>query len=293
MNRIIKCLFRSKFCDIYFVARFGISAKVSTNLKIEVVPLFDTHAHLTSSQLATELDSILDESLRQDLLITSIGTNLASSQACVRLAKEHANVFAAVGVHPNDCHEASENDWEAIQSLATDDSVVAIGETGLDRYWDTVPIELQRDWFLRHIHLSFETKKPLVIHMRNCDDDIVQMLDGHHRDGRVIGILHSFAGRLETAKRALELGMYISFAGMVTFKKSNELREIAGQIPKDRILIETDSPYLSPHPKRSVRPNQPALVRHTAECLADVHGLSFDEFTALTTENAKRVFNLV
>ncbi len=257
------------------------------------MPLFDTHAHLASSQLESRLDEILRNADEQNLQgITSIGTNLASSRACLELAKANSLVYAAVGVHPNDCHQASDTDWEAIQTLAQHERVVAIGETGLDRYWDTVPIELQRTWFARHIELSFETQKPLVIHMRDCDADIVAMLNEHQRDGRIIGILHSFAGQWSTAERAIELGMYISFAGMVTFKKSQELREIAAKIPDERILIETDSPYLSPAPKRSTRPNQPALVRHTAECLAEVRGTTPEAFGELSTANALRVFGL-
>ena len=257
------------------------------------MPLFDTHAHLASSQLESRLDEILRNADEQNLQgITSIGTNLASSRACLELAKANSLVYAAVGVHPNDCHQASDTDWEAIQTLAQHERVVAIGETGLDRYWDTVPIELQRTWFARHIELSFETQKPLVIHMRDCDADIVAMLNEHQRDGRIIGILHSFAGQWSTAERAIELGMYISFAGMVTFKKSQELREIAAKIPDERILIETDSPYLSPAPKRGTRPNQPALVRHTAECLAEVRGTTPEAFGELSTANALRVFGL-
>ena len=258
------------------------------------MPLFDTHAHLASSQLESQLDEVLRNADEQNLQgIVSIGTNLASSKACLELAKAHPKIYAAVGVHPNDCHQASDADWEAIQVLAQDERVVAIGETGLDRYWDTVPIELQRTWFARHIELSFETQKPLVIHMRDCDADIVEMLNEHQRDGQIIGILHSFAGQWSTAERALELGMYISFAGMVTFKKSGELREIAAKIPDDRILIETDSPYLSPAPKRSTRPNQPALVRHTADCLAEVRGTTSEAFGELSTKNAMRVFGLL
>ena len=257
------------------------------------MPLFDTHAHLSSSQLEPQLDEILQAADEQNLQgITSIGTNLSSSKACLELAKTHSKIFAAVGVHPNDCHKASDADWEEIQTLAQHERVVAIGETGLDRYWDTVPIELQRTWFARHIELSFKTKKPLVIHMRDCDADILEMLEQHQRDGKIIGILHSFAGELATAERALELGMYISFAGMVTFKKSDELRQIAAKIPDDRILIETDSPYLSPHPCRGTRPNQPALVRHTAECLAEVRGTTAEAFAELSTANALRVFGL-
>ena len=257
------------------------------------MPLFDTHAHLSSSQLKPQLDEILQNADEHNLQgITSIGTNLASSKACLELAKTHPQIYAAVGVHPNDCHQASDADWVEVQELAKHERVVAIGETGLDRYWDTVPIELQRTWFAKHIELSFETKKPLVIHMRDCDADILQMLNEHQRDGQIIGILHSFAGELATAERALELGMYISFAGMVTYKKSNDLRQIAAKIPDDRILIETDSPYLSPHPCRGTRPNQPALVRHTAECLAEVRGMTVEAFGELSTANAMRVFGL-
>ena len=257
------------------------------------MPLFDTHAHLSSAQLESQLDEVLQNAAERNVQgITSIGTNLASSKACLELAKTHSQIYAAVGIHPNDCHNATDAQWAEIQTLAQHERVVAIGETGLDRYWDTVPIELQRTWFAKHIELSFETKKPLVIHMRDCDADILEMLNEHQRDGQIIGILHSFAGQWSTAERALELGMYISFAGMVTFKKSHELREIAAKIPDDRILIETDSPYLSPHPHRSTRPNQPALVRHTADCLADVRGVTAEAFDELSTANAMRVFGL-
>ncbi len=185
-----------------------------------------------------------------------------------------------------------ESDWQEILELSSQSEVVAIGETGLDRYWDYCPIEEQRYWFAKHIELSFETKKPLVIHMRECETDILEMLNEHQQDGRVIGIMHSFAGSWETAKHCLDLGMYISFAGMVTFKNSNELRGVAARIPDDRILVETDAPYLTPHPHRSKRPNQPAMVSHTATCLADVRGVDLELFSEITTANARRVFNL-
>ena len=128
--------------------------------------------------------------------------------------------------------------------------------------------------------------------MRDCEADILRMLGQHKRDGKILGIMHSFAGSWETARACLDLGMYISFAGMVTFKKSNELREIAKRIPEDRILIETDSPYLSPHPHRSVRPNQPSMVQHTANCIAEVRGASAEQFGELTTNNARRLFGI-
>lgn len=170
--------------------------------------------------------------------------------------------------------------------------MVGIGETGLDRYWDYCPIEIQRRWFARHIELSYETHKPLVIHIRDAETDVVEMLSEHQRDGHFFGILHSFASSREAAKRCLDWGMYLSFSGIVTYKKSIELREIARWMPRDRILLETDSPYLSPHPVRGARPNHPALIKHTAACLANELNLSLDEFAALTTANAIRAFQI-
>jgi TatD DNase family protein len=257
------------------------------------MPLFDTHAHLTSDQIADSIDQVLNRAREAAVVgMTAIGTGVESSKACLQLAHQHKDVWASVGIHPNDCKESTESDWQQVVSLASDQRVVAIGETGLDRYWDDCPIEIQRKWFARHIDLSFETKKPLVIHMRECEPDILDMLQKHAQDGQIIGIMHSFAGCQDTADQCLAMGMYISFAGMVTFKKSDDLRSVAATIPEDRLLIETDSPYLSPHPKRSQRPNEPALVEHTARCLAEVRGITLAELGNQTTRNAKRVFGL-
>jgi TatD DNase family protein len=255
--------------------------------------LFDTHAHLEDEQLLPILEQVLENASSAGLVgITAIGTTAMTSQKCSQLAREYPQVHSAVGIHPNHCQDATESDWQEILELSSQSEVVAIGETGLDRYWDYCPIEEQRYWFAQHIELSFETKKPLVIHMRECETDILEMLNEHQQDGRVIGIMHSFAGSWETAKHCLDLGMYISFAGMVTFKNSNELRGVAARIPDDRILVETDAPYLTPHPHRSKRPNQPAMVSHTATCLADVRGVDLELFSEITTANARRVFNL-
>lgn len=261
--------------------------------------LFDTHAHLEAEQFSGKLEALFAASADAGLVgITAIGTTLASSQRCVDLAeREQANttwpqVYAAVGIHPNDSHKATEHDWSGIVKLAEHPRVVAIGETGLDRYWDDAPFETQERWLARHIELSFNTGKPLVLHMRDCEADMLRMLNEHQRDGRIIGILHSFTGEWATAARCLELGMFISFAGMLTYKKSHDLREVAAKIPDDRLLIETDSPYLSPHPHRSVRPNQPHLVQHTAACLAEVRGCSVKTIAELTTRNAHTVFGL-
>lgn len=255
--------------------------------------LFDSHAHLEDEQLLPILDQVLANAAAANLVgITAIGTTVSTSQDCVELAQKYDLVYASVGIHPNQCNDATQQDWEQVVRLSAQNKVVAIGETGLDRYWDYCPIDVQEQWFDRHIELSFETNKPLVIHMRDCEADIMRILHEHQRGGKVIGIMHSFAGSWETAEACLKLGMYISFAGMVTFKKSAELREIAARIPDDRILVETDSPYLTPHPHRGKRPNQPAMVEHTAACVAQVRGISAEKFGDLTTQNALRVFQI-
>jgi len=168
--------------------------------------------------------------------------------------------------------------------------VRAIGETGLDAYWDYTPLEVQQTLFDQHLQLSRETDLAFVVHMRDCAAATIEMLRAARQRGPLRGVMHSFTGDLATAQACLELGMFISFAGMVTFKKSHELRQIAQQIPTDRILIETDSPYLTPHPHRGKRPNEPAMIVHTAACLAEVRGVPLDQFAAETTANAQRLF---
>ena len=168
---------------------------------------------------------------------------------------------------------------------------MAIGETGLDRHWDFSPIEQQQDYFDRHLRLSQELDLPLVVHTRETDQDNLEMLTAAAERGPVRGVMHSFCSDAEFAEQFLGLGLYISFAGMVTFKKSDELRRVAASIPSDRILVETDSPYLSPDPLRGKR-NEPARVALTAACIAEERGQTAEEFAAMTTENARRLFRL-
>jgi TatD DNase family protein len=165
---------------------------------------------------------------------------------------------------------------------------VALGETGLDRYWTYSPFDVQQDFFDRHLRLSQERGLPFIVHTRDCDADALAMLREARQRGPLAGVMHSFTGSVETAAECVALGLYVSFAGMVTFKKSAELRGVAKGIPDDRILIETDSPYLSPHPLRGRR-NEPAHLVHTAACLAQERGVSIEAFGAQTSENARRL----
>jgi TatD DNase family protein len=222
--------------------------------------------------------------------VIAIGTTAATSAVSVRLATEYEGVFAAVGMQPNYLAEAQQGDWDRIVALVAEHGVVAIGETGLDRHWDFTPFALQQDYFDRHIRLSQQRGLPFVVHMRDCDDDVLAMLREAHARGSLAGVMHSFTGSQSMADECLAMGLYVSFAGMVTYKKSDALRAIAASVPDDRILIETDSPYLSPEPIRKIKRNEPAHVRHTAACLAEVRGVSLEAFGAQTTANARRLF---
>jgi len=254
--------------------------------------LFDTHLHLDDEQFAADLDGVVQRAQQAGVArMIAVGTTAASSAESIRLATQFPSVFAAVGIQPNYCAEALPGDWDQVVELSKLPRVAAIGETGLDRYWDHTPFDVQQDYFDRHLSLSRDTGLPFIVHMRDCLPEILEMLRAARSCGPLNGVMHSFTGDLEGANVCLELGLYISFAGMVTFKKSDELRAVAAAIPADRILIETDAPYLSPHPKRSVRPNEPALIVHTASCLAEVRGISPDEFSRQTNQNARRLFS--
>ena len=256
--------------------------------------LIDTHAHLDDEQFVSDRDAVVQRAVVAGVeAIVAVGTTADSSEQTVRLAEQYDVLFAAVGIQPNSAAGAAPGDWDRVAALSRERDVVAIGETGLDRYWDYTPFDVQEDYFDRHIRLARELDLPLVIHMRDCESDILRMLrEARERDGVLQGVMHSFTGTADTAAECVALGLYISFAGMVTFKKSDDLRSIAAGIPDDRILIETDSPYLSPHPMRKVRRNEPAHVVHTAACLAEVRGVTSEQFAAQTTANARRLFGL-
>ncbi|MFO1095561.1 MAG: TatD family hydrolase [Planctomycetaceae bacterium] len=254
--------------------------------------LVDTHAHLDEDAFSFDRTDVVTNAAAAGVTrIVTIGTTLASSRAALAIAAEFPGVYAAVGIHPNYAAVAQPDDWVQIEQLVTQPRAVGIGETGLDRYWDHTPIEVQQDYFDLHLDLSRRSGKPFIVHCREADADVVVQLRRAAGQGGLHGVMHSFAGSSETADVCLELGMYLSFAGMITYKKSAELRQIAARVPADRILVETDSPYLAPVPNRGKR-NEPAWVRHTAELVAQLRGVSLEEFAAQTTANAKRLFAL-
>jgi TatD DNase family protein len=249
--------------------------------------LFDTHAHLDDPQLAAQTAAVLDRARAAGVrYVMAIGTTLGSSQRCCEIAGANADVWSSAGIHPNHVAEAAPEDWDAIVELANQPKVVALGETGLDLYWKDTPLPDQQDYFDRHIRLSQQLGLPLVIHQRESAAEILTMLREARQRGPLSGIMHSFTGDEAMAAECVDLGLHISFAGMVTFKKSDDLRQVAAAVPLDRLLVETDSPYLTPHPHRGQRPNEPALVVHTATCVAEERGMKLADLAAATTQNA-------
>lgn len=254
---------------------------------------FDTHAHLGYADLRDELPRFLELAAAAGVTrMIAVGTDLCSSRVCLELCEKHANVFASVGIHPNESAKAAADDWHEICELATHPKVVALGETGLDMYWKDAPLKVQQANFRRHLEHSVTTGLPVIIHSRDCDAEIVTALCEFASHAPLAGVMHSFTGSWETAAKCLELGLYISFAGMATYKNAENIRGVAAQVPADRILVETDSPFLPPHPHRGERPNHPAMVVHTGRCLAIVRQESERAFAAATTGNAKRLFRL-
>jgi len=254
--------------------------------------LIDTHAHLDEPAFDLDRGEVIERAVAQGVVrIVTIGTTAASSRLAAELAARFSAVHAAVGIQPNYAVQASAADWETILELSRLPKVVAIGETGLDKYWNETPLDVQSDFFDRHLELARRLNKPLVVHCRDAEAEVVAHLSRAAAGGSLRGVMHSFTGTVETARRCVELGLHLSFAGMVTYKKSQALRDLVREVPLDRILVETDAPYLPPQPMRGKR-NEPAFVRMTANALADVLELPHERFAAITTENACRLFHL-
>jgi TatD DNase family protein len=254
--------------------------------------LVDTHAHLDQEEFEPDRAEVIVRAAESGVTtIVAVGVTAESSVAALTLASTWPSVFAAVGIQPNYTAQAAPGDWDRIVELVARPRVVAIGETGLDRHWDYSPFEVQQDYFDRHLRLSQQQDLPFIVHTRQSDDDVLAMLRAARHRGPLRGVMHSFTGTAETAAECVTLGLYISFAGMVTFKKSNDLRAVAATVPADRILVETDSPYLSPDPLRGRR-NEPAHLVHTARCLAAVRRQNDGDFFAQTTANARALFRL-
>lgn len=259
-----------------------------------MINLIDTHAHLDEEAFQADLPEVIQRYIDAGIqTVFTIGITAKSSQKAVELAEEHNSVRAIVGIQPNYVSDCSETDWNIIRELSSHPEVVAVGETGLDRYWDYAPFDLQEEFFNRHLELSKELDLPFIVHCRDAEADVVKQLTDFAGGEQLRGVMHSFCGDQKSADACLDLGMHLSFSGMVTYKKNEELRTVAETVPLDRILVETDAPYLTPSPARKkIKRNEPAYVVQTAECLAELKGIPFEEFADATNANVKQLFRL-
>src|SRR5690606_28727939 len=255
--------------------------------------LVDHHCHLDFPQFAAERDEVVARAARAGVgVIVTISTRIRQLPDLLAMAEAYPNVFCSVGTHPHNAHEELDISAEEIVRLSEHLKVVAIGEAGLDYYYKKSPPEAQAEGFRRHIAAARITGLPLEIHSRDADEDMARILEEEHAKGPFPAILHCFTGGRDLAMRAVKLGLMVSFSGVITFRKSDELRAIAADVPLDQVLVETDAPFLAPEPYRG-KTNEPALVVHTAEVLARSKGVTPQEIATATTDNFFRWFRKV
>ena len=253
--------------------------------------LIDSHCHLDFPELLGDIDGVLRRAREAGVgEMLTICTRLDRFAAVHELAIAHESMWCSVGVHPHEANEASTELTTALVKAAREPKVVAIGETGLDYYHENSARDTQRETFRHHIDAARETGLPVVIHSRDADDDMAELLSENMKRGTFHGVIHCFTSSQRLAETALNLGLYISFSGIVTFKNATAIRDVARAVPVNRLLIETDSPYLAPVPHRG-KPNEPAFIADTAAFMGDLLGISLDALAALTTQNFRDLFS--
>jgi len=253
--------------------------------------LIDAHCHLTYEPFA-DIDAVLKRSTNAGVTgWVTIGTDLADSQKAVELVSRFENMFTAVAIHPHNAKSADKATIAQIKKLAQNKKVVAIGETGLDLHYDFSSPQQQRDSFARHIEIAKELNLPVVIHSREAFDETMEILESHESGLKGL-VFHCYAGDVRQAKIVLDKGWYISLTGVVTFKNAETTREVAKYVPIDRLMIETDAPYLSPEPMRKQKVNEPALLIHTARFIAGLRGMELAKFTEAITTTTTQFFSL-
>lgn len=250
----------------------------------------DSHCHLNDAKFQNDLNEVIqrarDFNIKKMLTICTV---MEDAPEILNLAEKHDELYCTIGVHPHDAKEAVEKGdlYDQLKSYAQKDKVIGLGETGLDYYYENSPKEKQKEAFQTHIKLSQETGLPLIVHTRDAEEDTIALLKNNEG---VRGVIHCFSGSQWLADQALSLGFYISVSGIVTFNKADELREIVKTIPLDRLLVETDAPYLAPVPERGKR-NEPAFMMHTAKKVAELHNISMDTLATHTTDNFYKLFS--
>lgn len=253
--------------------------------------MVDSHTHIDSEEFDGDRAEVLARARAAGVtLMVDPGCDVPSSERAVALAEAHEDVYAAVGIHPHTAREASPAAFDTLRRLAAHPRVVAVGETGLDYHYDFSPRDQQRESLAMHVALAHEVGLPMVLHCRNAEEDLIAILE--RLDGaRCGGVVHCFTGPAAVAMRLVALGFYIGVTGIVTFKKAVDVQETARQVPVERLLVETDAPYLAPIPYRGKR-NEPAYVAETVRCIAGLRGMSVEALAEATAANARRLFRL-
>lgn len=253
--------------------------------------LIDTHAHLNAIQYQDDLEEVIERAQSEGVTtIVVVGFDRETITRAIELAEQYEFIYATVGWHPVDAIDMTDEDLKWIEELCSHPKVVALGEMGLDYYWDKSPKDIQKEVFRKQIALAKKVKLPIIIHNREATSDILEILQEENAS-EVGGVMHCFTGSIEVAKQCMDMNFYISFGGPVTFKNAKKPKEVAAEIPLDRLLIETDCPYLTPHPFRGKR-NEPSYVKYIAEQIAELKGVSFEEIAQKTSDNAKRFFDI-
>lgn len=254
--------------------------------------LIDTHSHLTLEPLADSVEAVIERSRRAGVTgWITVGTSLTDSRKAVELAGQHGGMYAAVGIHPHEAKDADGGAMAELRRIAREPKVVAIGETGLDFHYNFSKQPDQRRVFVAHLEMARALELPVIVHCRNAFNETVEVLD-RHGEGLKGVVFHCFGGTAEQARRLLDRGYRISFTGVVTFKNAEQTRTAARVVPLERLMVETDCPYMSPEPVRSQKPNEPALMVHTARFLAELKGVDEDELARATTQTAATFFAL-
>lgn len=252
----------------------------------------DSHAHLDDERFDIDREMLIENLKNNNVdLVFNIGADIKTSKASIELAKKYQHIYAVVGVHPHDAKDVEDNYLDILRELSSEEKVVAIGEIGLDYYYDNSPRDIQRKVFKEQINLAKELNLPIVVHTRDASQETFDILKEASEEGPIRGIMHCYSGSVEMAREYIKLGFYIAIGGPVTFKNSKVVKEVAQEIPLDKLLIETDCPYLTPEPLRGKR-NEPIFIRHTAEKVAQLRGISLEELAKATSDNAKRIFNV-
>lgn len=252
--------------------------------------IFDTHAHYDDDQFDADREVVLNGLLEQGVeLVVNVGASLKGCSASVQLANQYSHVYAAVGVHPDEVGDLNDQTFEEMKALFQNDKVVAVGEIGLDYYWDNESHDVQKEWFVKQLNLARELDLPVIIHSREAAEDTFQVMKEHGQG--LVGVIHCYSYSVEMAKEYVKMGYYLGVGGVVTFNNAKKLKEVVKAIPLEQLVVETDAPYLSPVPNRGKRNTSANLVQ-VVEKIAELKEVTYEEVVAVTNENGKKLYRI-